>query len=234
MPRAGVWAKMPPVGSQIIISYDGSPTDDDGLVLGALLARAGASVALAYVRHSREFDPGRERLAQHDAERRLEQGAAWLGRADSPRHVVVNPSTSAGLRELVEREGAQALVFGSDYRTPPGQASPGATASGLLEGGAPVAIALAAAGLRARRREPIGSVSALASDDESVTHTAETLASRLEAPLLGPGDEAELVLVGSAPSASPGRILLDGPTRNSLAGMRGSVIVLPRATALAL
>jgi len=33
---------------------------------------------LAYVRHSREFDPRREQVAQHDAEQRLERGAAQM------------------------------------------------------------------------------------------------------------------------------------------------------------
>ena len=42
-----------------IISYDGTPNDDDALALGRLFAQAGATVALAYVRHSREFDPRR-------------------------------------------------------------------------------------------------------------------------------------------------------------------------------
>src|SRR5947209_2520500 len=65
------------VTTGIIVSYDGTPNDEDGLALGGLLARAGASVSLAYVRHSREFDPGREAMAQHDAERLLENGARW-------------------------------------------------------------------------------------------------------------------------------------------------------------
>ncbi|MBV9943962.1 MAG: hypothetical protein JO262_17680, partial [Solirubrobacterales bacterium] len=63
-----------PVSSDLIVSYDGTANDDDALALGKLLARTGARLALAYIRHSREFDPRREELAQHDAERRLEQG----------------------------------------------------------------------------------------------------------------------------------------------------------------
>ena len=59
-----------------IISYDGTPNDDDALALGKRLAAAGVGLSLAYVRHSREFGPGREELAQHDAEQRLERGAA--------------------------------------------------------------------------------------------------------------------------------------------------------------
>ena len=59
------------MSSDLIVSYDGSPNDDDALALGRLLALTGAALSLAYIRHSREFDPRREELAQHDAERRL-------------------------------------------------------------------------------------------------------------------------------------------------------------------
>lgn len=81
------------MSNAIIVSYDGTPNDDDALALGRMLARGGSPLALAYVRHSREFDPGREELAAHDANRRLEQGAAWLGDSSIPRHVVIHAST---------------------------------------------------------------------------------------------------------------------------------------------
>jgi len=58
------------MGASLIISYDGTPNDDDALALGKMLASAGFQLALAYVRHSREFDPRREEVAQHDADRR--------------------------------------------------------------------------------------------------------------------------------------------------------------------
>ena len=131
--------------TDIIVSYDGTSNDDDALALGRMLAKTGASLALAYVRHSREFDPRREELAQHDAERRLAQGAAWLGDPELPQHIVVNASTWEGLAALAASEGASVIVFGSDYRTPPGNVVPGTTAQHLLEGG-PVAIAVAPAG----------------------------------------------------------------------------------------
>src|SRR5436305_5105301 len=107
------------MSTNIIVSYDGTPNDEDALALGKMLASSGASLALAYVRHARDFDPRREELAQHDAERRLEQGAIWLGAPDTPRHVVVSGSTREGLEQLAAREAAQLIVFGSDYRTPP-------------------------------------------------------------------------------------------------------------------
>src|SRR5580692_11646873 len=142
--------------ADLIISYDGTPNDDDALALGRLLARTGSSVALAYVRHSKEFDPRREQVAQHDAEERLERGAALL---DAPvaRHVVVGASTGEVLGELAQREGASIIVFGSDYRTPLGRAEPGTSAQRLLEGGR-VAIAVAAAGLRAKPDRAIRSI----------------------------------------------------------------------------
>src|ERR1700694_2268612 len=104
------------MSATVIISYDGTSNDDDALALGKMLAPAGFTLALAYVRHSREFDPKREELAQHDAERRLEQGVAWLGDPDIGRHVVISASTGEGLEQLAAKEGAQLIVFGSDYR----------------------------------------------------------------------------------------------------------------------
>ncbi len=62
------------MSASVIISYDGTPNDDDALALGKMLAPAGFKLELAYVRHAREFDPSREEVAQHDAERRLERG----------------------------------------------------------------------------------------------------------------------------------------------------------------
>ena len=69
------------MSANVIISYDGTANDDDALALGKLLTRDTSKLALAYVRHAPEFDPSREALAKHDAERRLEQDAlaAMLG-----------------------------------------------------------------------------------------------------------------------------------------------------------
>src|SRR5260221_5977640 len=107
-----------------IISYDGTPNDDDALALGKLLAPAGFTLALAYVRHYREFDPKREELAQHDAEQRLERGAALLGDAGVARHVVVGASTGNTLEQLAQSESASLILLGSDYRTAPTNVEP--------------------------------------------------------------------------------------------------------------
>src|SRR5581483_10222356 len=102
-----------------------------------------------------------EELAQHDAERRLEQGAAWLGDPEIPCHVVFSGATGTGLEQLAEAEQASVIVFGSDYRTPPGRAEPGTTAQRLLEGSS-VAIAVAAAGLRTRTDGAVQSIAVAA------------------------------------------------------------------------
>jgi nucleotide-binding universal stress UspA family protein len=221
----------PSVASDLIISYDGTANDDDALALGKLLARTGASMALAYIRHSREFDPQREQLAQHDADRRLEQGAAWLGDPSISRHVVFSGSTGEGLEQLAEAEQASVIVFGSDYRTPPGRAEPGTSAQRLLEGGS-VAIAVAAAGLRSLAGGGIGSIGVSALDgDTAALETAEALADKLGAKIveLGP-PTVDLIVVGSQPSASARRITLSGATRTMLNSARGSVLVIPSGT----
>jgi nucleotide-binding universal stress UspA family protein len=216
------------VSADLIVSYDGTPNDDDALALGKLLARTGASMALAYIRHSREFDPRREELAQHDAERRLEQGVAWLGDPSIPRHVVFSGSTGEGLEQLAEAEGAAVIVFGSDYRTPPGHAEPGTSAQHLLEGGS-VAIAVAAAGLRTRGDTGIESIAVAGADgDTAAPESATALAGKLGAKIveLGP-PTADLIVVGSQPNASSRRITLSGATRTILNSARGSVLVIP-------
>jgi nucleotide-binding universal stress UspA family protein len=220
-----------PVSSDLIVSYDGTPNDDDALALGKLLARTGATLALAYIRHSREFDPRREELAQHDAERRLEQGAAWLEAPDIPRHIVFSGSTGEGLEQLAEAEHASVIVFGSDYRTPPGRAEPGTTAQRLLEGGS-VAIAVASAGLRTRADSGIETIAVAAGgEDTTARRTAEALAAKLGGEIVDLGPPVDLIVVGSQPGASR-RITLSGSTRTLLNTARGSVLVLPSGVAI--
>jgi nucleotide-binding universal stress UspA family protein len=194
-----------------------------------VLARTGASLALAYIRHSREFDPRREEIAQHDAERRLDQGVAWLGDPSIPKHVVFSGSTGEGLEQLAEAEGASIIVFGSDYRTPPGRAEPGTSAQRLLEGGS-VAIAVAAAGLRSVADADIASIALASGDgDAAAQQSAEALAAKFGAKLVDLGGPSiDLIVVGSQPNASSRRITLSGATRTVLnSAASGSVLVIP-------
>jgi hypothetical protein len=216
------------MSADVIVSYDGTPNDDDALVLGRLLALDPTKLALAYIRHAPEFDPEREALAQHDAERRLEHGAALLGYPDVARHVLSDASTGAGLEELAEPEGASVIVFGSDYRTPPGHAEPPTSAQRLLEIGT-TGIGVAAAGLRAHPDAGIGSIAVLpAGGDEAAQQTAEALADKLAARVVAhDGTAADLIVVGSQPGAPAGRIALSGSARSMLDASRGSVLIVP-------
>jgi hypothetical protein len=218
---------------KIIISYDGTPNDDDALALGKRLERAGATLALAYVRHAPEFDQKREEIAQHDAERRLERGASLIGQPDIARHVVVGASTGAVLGELAEREGADLLVFGSDYRTPPGRAEPGMTAQRLLDGGT-VAVGVAAAGLRTQLEGEIASIAVplAGAHNDIARDTAASLATALGVTVIEDRGAADLTVVGSAPDAPNGKIVLGGDVRNELSSARSSVIVLPAGSPL--
>lgn len=216
---------------QIIVSYDGTTNDDDALMLGRTFGGAGASLSLAYVRHSREYDPRREEIGVHDAHRRLAQGAVWLEEPEITTHVVINPSTSAGLAELAAAEGAQVVVFGSDYRTPPGHVEPQGSAQGLLEGGT-VAVAVAAAGLRTASEYGLSTISVVGETDGAAARTAESISTATGAELISGGRDADLIVVDSRPDAAPGRVALDGATRGRLDSARGSVLVVPRATVL--
>jgi len=216
------------MSASVIISYDGTENDDDALVLGMLVAQNTGKLALAYVRHAPEYDPSREELAQHDAERRLESGAARLGDPNIPRHVVFSGSTGMGLEELAEAESASLIVFGSDYRTPPGHAEPSTSAQRLLEIGA-TGIAVAAAGLRAKPDSAIGSIAVIASaGDDSAQQTADALAQALGAQIAGPeATVADLIVAGSQPGVPVGRIGLSGSARTALDASLGSVLVVP-------
>jgi nucleotide-binding universal stress UspA family protein len=213
--------------ARVIVSYDGTETDDDALALGKLLAEPG-ELALAYIRHSKELDPGREKLAAHDAERRLDRGAELLGRPDVPKHVVFGASTGGALEELADAEGASVVVFGSDYRTQPGHAEPPTSAQRLLEIG-DTAVGVAASGLRADPDASIATIAVVSPDgDETALRSAQALAGAIGAELVAPGGEkADLIVVGSQPGAPAGRVALSGASRTVLDASRGSVLVVP-------
>ncbi len=216
------------MAASVIISYDGTANDDDALALGRLLAPSTTGLALAYVRHTPEIDPEREALAQHDAEHKLVTGAGLLGDPDIPRHVVLSASTGAGLQELADTEGAALIVFGSDYRTPPGHAEPPNSAQQLLEIGE-TAVAVAAAGLRVDPPARISTIAVLPIDeDEAAQQTASGLSQMFGADLVeAVPPAADLIIVGSPSGAPVGRLALSGTARGMLDASRGSVLVVP-------
>ena len=219
--------------SSLIISYDGTSNDDDALTLGRMLAPAGFRLALAYVRHSPEFDPAREELAQHDAEQRLERGAALLGDVEVTRHIVFGAATGLRLRQLAESEGASAVVFGSDYRTAVGHVEPGTSAQHMLDGG-PVPVAIAAAGLRANPAATVTSIAVplAGPTNELARQTARALAEKLGAEVVESPHPADLLVVGSQPGAPDGHVVVGGDVRGELNNARSSVLVLPAGVAV--
>jgi hypothetical protein len=222
------------VSASLIISYDGTANDDDALALGKMLAPAGFTTVLAYVRHAREFDPRREELAKHDAEQRLERGAGLLGDPESKREVFFAASTGEGLGQLAERVGASLVVFGSDYRTAPGHSQPGTSAQYLMEGGA-VSVAVAAAGLRTRLNEPIKSIAVPVAGprSEDARQTAGALAEKLGAAVEESRTQpVDLIVVGSQPDAPAGRVVVGGDVRTELERARSSVLVVPAGVPL--
>ena len=212
----------------VIVSYDGTDNDRDALALGQVLARAGASLALAYVRHSRQEDPAAEREAQAEAEALLAEGADVLG-GGIPTHVVMSPATGAGLAALAEDIGADMIVFGSEYRTAPGHVQPGTSALSLLAGG-PVALGVAPAGLRnANGFAPhvLGEVSE--PGDLAARETASSLAEALRAGMAPRADhDVDLIVLGSQSSATPGRVAISAATQYLIETARCPVLIVPR------
>jgi nucleotide-binding universal stress UspA family protein len=223
------------MSSNVIVSFDGTDNDHDALAFGRVLREAGAQVSLAYVRHSTESDSAREKQAQADAQSILDRGAKWLKQADIARHVVVNASTGEGLRQLAEQENASLVVFGSDWHTAPGHVQPGRSALRLMDGG-PVAIAIAAAGLRNRSDSRLERVALPGGEvDPAARQTAEALSARSGAPLALPTQEGlDLLVVGSRPGAAEGRVSVSAASEYLVETANASVIVLPRGRAFSI
>lgn len=216
-----------------IVSYDGTPNDQDALMLAHVLAGAGVEPTLVYVRHSTQAEAAREELEEHEAHALLERGAHWLGDGTIARRVVLSPSTAEGLQRVAAETGAQLIVFGSEYRTAPGHVAPGRSAQTLLEGGT-TAIAIAPAAYRELDNPPIQSIGVLAGrDDEAAAATAAALGESLGAGV-GTTMRPDLLVVGSRPEAIPGRVLVSAQSQYAIETARAPVIVLARAVGLEL
>ena len=212
---------------KIIVSYDDTDNDRDALALGRLLAYWGAELSLAYVRHSQGGA-----LEEKEAEELLARGAASVGAPDMPRNVVVNAGTSVGLAELAERENADVIVFGSEYRTAPGTVKPGIPAHKLLLGG-PAAIAIAPADLRSRPSVSVNTVGVIDEGDQAAAETGRSLASALGAQVGEPGGgPADLLVVGSRPESATGKVTLSAASDYVIETATQPVLVVPRGVAL--
>ena len=223
------------MATTVIVSYDGTDSDRDALALGRLLAGAGASLELAYVRHAHEPETSRERLAEHEAQDLLDAGVAALQNGDVPTHVVLSGSTPEGLRDLALRRSAAMIVFGSEYRTAPGHVDPQPSARRLLDGG-PIALALAPAGFHALSDFRVETVAGVAEDgDPCVLETAESLAAQLGAHVARRATpNVELMVVGSKPGTVDGRVTISAAAEYLIELARCPVVVLPRGRVLEL
>jgi nucleotide-binding universal stress UspA family protein len=220
-----------PMAPRIIVSYDDTDNDRDALALGRLLAYSGGELSLAYVRHSQEPDRDREALEEKQAEELLARGAAAIGAPDITRHVVFHGSTSEGLLELAEKENADVIVFGSDYRTAAGLLKPGIAAHKLLLG-SPAAIAVAPADLRSRSVS-VSTIGLIDEGDEAARATADSLAAMLGASVSdGVEGHVDMLVVGSRPEAHPGRVTLSASSDYAVEAATYPVIVVPRGVTI--
>lgn len=217
---------MPP---RAIISYDDTAGDHDALMLGRTLALAGASLTLAYVRHSTQSDRSREQLEEHDALALLDRGAQRLDVLGVETRVIVSPSTPEGLLRLAELEDADILVFGSDYRTPPGRVAPQHSTQRLLESSR-AAVAIAPADYLDSRIHRVG-VLAVPGDDSTI-NTARSLADTFDATLTRDERQVDLLVVGSRIEAPVGQVMLSAQAQNEIENARCPVLVVPRGVTI--
>ena len=206
-----------------IVSYDGTPNDEDALTLASMLGEVGARLILAYVRHDAD---GRDLAQAHEL---LARGAASLADALLETRVVVNGSTSDGLRELALAEDANLIVFGSDYRTPAGRIAPQMSTQRLLQG-APAAIAIAPAGYAERPVQTIGLLAGL--DDAAAIDTAHAMANHFGATVTDRNYGIDLLIVGSRPEAQEGQTMLSAHAENAIVGTTAPVLVVGRGVAV--
>jgi nucleotide-binding universal stress UspA family protein len=213
----------------IIVSYDGTDNDRDALSLGRVFDGLGASVGLAYVRHATDPDPAREAELRAKAQALLDEGARSLNGAVTRTHAVISGATGAGLMALAERELADVVVFGSDYRTAPGHVQPGTSGSHLLNGG-PVAVAIAPAGMHDAPEPKFATIGEISEPgDLGARETAYSLAAALGAEIAPQADHAvDLLVVGSQALAVPGRVAISAAAQYVIETARCPVLVVPR------
>jgi nucleotide-binding universal stress UspA family protein len=212
-----------------IVSYDDTLNDLDALALARVLADAGTTLTLAYVRHTTQTRRDREMLEKSEAETLLDRGARWLGDLDVSKRVVLSASTGAGLRWLAEQEHADIVVFGSDYRTAPGHVAPQHSALSLLEGG-PAAVAIAPANYRLNGGPQFGRVGLLADpDDQAANQTAGELAEQLDAEVTRELRNIDLLVVGSRSEGRPGYVTISARAQNAIEESIAPVLIVARA-----
>lgn len=215
-----------------LVSYDDTPTDQDALALARVLADAGAELTLVYVRHATVDDREREALEEHEAQALLERGARALGDPDVARRVVLSGSTAEGLARLAEQEQVDMIVFGSDYRTPPGHVAPQRSAQTLLEGG-PAALAIAPANYRSHQITTFGRIGVIAAPgDDGAIATARDLAECFGARVTRDEPHVDLLVVGSRPESPEGRVMVSAAARNQIESANSPVLVIPRGVTI--
>jgi nucleotide-binding universal stress UspA family protein len=102
--------------------------------------------------------------------------------------------------------------------------------------GGPVAIAIAAAGLRNRADARLERVALPGGEvDPAARQTAEALSARAGTPLALPTqDGLDLLVVGSRPGATEGRVSVSAASEYLVETTNASVVVLPRGRAFAI
>jgi nucleotide-binding universal stress UspA family protein len=220
------------MAAKVIVSYDDTLNDHDALMLGRVLAEAGAELTLAYVRHTTQAQRTREELEEHEAEALLDRGARWLDDLGVERRIVVSGSTGEGLRWLAEQEEADIVVFGSDYRTAAGHVAPQRSAQTLLEGGA-TAVAIAPANYRSDRDPRVARVGVLAvPGDDAAIATARELADGLGAHVTRDERHVDLLVVGSRIEAPEGRVMITSQAQNEIEDATCPVLVVPQGVTI--
>ena len=203
-----------PMSLHAIISYDDTQNDHDALMLGRLLAGAGAKLTVAYVRHTVQRSPDREELEIHEAQALLERGVRWLadpygGAPRGPQRI-----DRRGPR-LARRAGAGRHRSSSDPSTapPPATSRWAARRRRCWSADRPL-WRWPRPGIETDGEREIATIGVLpGSADEAAIETAFSLAGRFGGQVVDRAHGVDLLVVGSRPEAPDGRVMISARSR---------------------
>ncbi len=210
-----------------IISYDDTPGDHDALMLGRILADAGAD-ADAGVRaplHAERAALGRRR-EEHEAETLLQRGADWFSGLAVDTRVDRQPlhrrRGSAGWPSTTKRTSScSARTTG-----PRPDTSPRSTPRRPCSRAGPAAVAIAPAGYHAEWAPRIHRIGVLAiPGDDATIATARALADSFGATLTRDEHQVDLLVVGSRSEAPHGRVMISAQAQNEIENATCPVLV---------
>ena len=217
------------MAAQAIVSYDDTHNDHDALILGRVLAEAGAELTLAYVRHTTASSREREELEESEAQALLERGARWLEDLEVERRVVDEPLDRRRL-EAARRAGGgghRGVRLGLPHRRRARRAAVLGMEADRGRHRRRRRSHRPTTGPTASRRSGRIGILVTPGDDVAIENARE-LADRFDAVLSRDERQVDLLIVGSRAEAPDGRVMISSQAQSEIENATCPVLVLPR------